>query len=370
MRAKYADMEERISRITDIKRSPIDLYNSVKGSKATRETRMEVVAWITVCLFDCKLEGGFVRDWVVGKYTSRPNIVNPHEWVEYYTNPAGKKIPSIKEEVVPRDLDCHLPTHAEFDSDKFQDELYKFGITCEIVREDWRYVVLVDNDAPTGPFTMDLIEPHITLTHDRIDLDVNNLVLEKNYTRDLGMRIDIQQKLYSIELETIVENIKNKRFQVLRSIDDRVTGRIKKMVNVRHWEQVGQPLNVIPNPDRKYSAVLVLLHHSSTLYQIILRKMQLIDKNIRIISIEEIKNPDLEETYEGMKKLIERQCSGNKSNECELFHGTSGDAITGITEYGFDDRFFSSGGLWGKLNYFLYNYLFIYLLHRSWCVFC
>jgi hypothetical protein len=213
----------------------------------------------------------------------------------------------------------------------------------------------VDNDAPTGPFTMDLIEPHVTLTHDRIDLDVNNLVLEKNYTRDLGMRIDIQQKLYSIELETIVENIRNKRFQVLRSIDDRVTGRIKKMVDVRRWEQVGQPLNVIPNPDPKYNAVLVPLHHSSTLYQTILHKMKSIDNNIRIISIDEIKNPDLEETYEGMKKLIARQCVGNIPNEHELFHGTTGDAITGIIEHGFDDRFFSKGGLWGKFKYFVYN---------------
>ena len=59
---------------------------------------------------------------------------------------------------------------------------------------------------------MDLIEPHVALTHDRIDFDVNNLSVEKEYTRELGMRIDIQQKPYEIELETIVDNIKNKPF--------------------------------------------------------------------------------------------------------------------------------------------------------------
>ncbi|CAF4492767.1 unnamed protein product, partial [Rotaria sp. Silwood2] len=42
------DIEERISHVTDPKRIIIDLYNSVKGPKATRETRMEVVAWIAV----------------------------------------------------------------------------------------------------------------------------------------------------------------------------------------------------------------------------------------------------------------------------------------------------------------------------------
>ena len=72
MRKNCQDIEERISRVTDSKRTSIDLYNGVKGSKATRETRMEVVAWIAVCKFDCKLEGGFVRDWIVGNYTQRP----------------------------------------------------------------------------------------------------------------------------------------------------------------------------------------------------------------------------------------------------------------------------------------------------------
>jgi hypothetical protein len=66
MRKDCHDIEEKISRITNSKRTLIDLYNGVKGSKATRETRMAVVAWIAVCKFGCKLEGGFVRDWFVG----------------------------------------------------------------------------------------------------------------------------------------------------------------------------------------------------------------------------------------------------------------------------------------------------------------
>ncbi|CAF4627520.1 unnamed protein product, partial [Rotaria magnacalcarata] len=46
---------------------------------------MEVVAWIAVCLFSCKLEGGFVRDWVIGNYTARPaNLTgNPKAWISY-----------------------------------------------------------------------------------------------------------------------------------------------------------------------------------------------------------------------------------------------------------------------------------------------
>ncbi|CAF4339200.1 unnamed protein product, partial [Rotaria magnacalcarata] len=44
---------------------------------------MEVVSWIAVCKFSCKVEGGFVRDWIVGNDTARPAdlIQNPEAWV-------------------------------------------------------------------------------------------------------------------------------------------------------------------------------------------------------------------------------------------------------------------------------------------------
>ena len=315
---------------------------------------MEAVAWIAICQFDCKLEGGFVRDWVVGKYTARPTSKNPLDWLDYAVNYNGQKIPCMKKEIIPADLDCHLPMRTYFDIEKFQDELHKFRINCKSYRENWRYILLIDEDAPTGPFTMDLIEPHVALTHDRIDFDVNNLVLIKDYTRDLGMRIDIEKKPYSIELETIVDNIKNKRFYVLRNIDDRLTERIKKMTNIRQWQQLDKTFNVIPNPHPKYNAVLVPLHHSSNLYKALFEQMKLINCDIRIISMEEIKNPDLEEIYEGMKKVISRQCLGFNPNERELFHGTKDDGINGIAENGFDDRFFNPNGAWGKLlRYYL-----------------
>ncbi|CAF4126080.1 unnamed protein product, partial [Rotaria sp. Silwood2] len=352
VRANCEDIEERISHITDPKRIYIDLYNNVKSSTATRETRMEVVAWVAVCKFNCKLEGGFVRDWVVGKYVTRPAIANPKDWIEYKANHHGVNIPYMNRQVVPADLDCHLPTYGSFDIEKFQDELHKFGMKCECYREEWRYVLLIDEGVRTGPFTMDLIEPHVALTHDRIDFDVSNLVLEKNYTRDLGMRIDIQQKPYSIELETIINNIKNKQFYVLRSIDSKLTERIEKMTKIRHWKQLEPTFNILPNPPLKCNALLVPLHYTSITYQALLKQMQLINPYIEIKSIEEIKNPYLEEIYEGMKKVISTQCQGFNPHERELFHGTSGDGIKGITEYGFDDRFYNPDGAWGHGAYF------------------
>ncbi|CAM4754601.1 unnamed protein product [Rotaria magnacalcarata] len=343
VRSKYLDIEERISHITDSKRTTVDLYNGAKGTKATRETRMEVVAWIAVCLFSCKLEGGFVRDWVIGNYTARPaNLTgNPKAWISY-----SNGVPYMNKEVVPADLDCHLPTHAYFDIDRFHDELYKYDITCKVSRQDWRYVLLIDEDAPTGPFTMDLIEPHVALTHDRIDFDVNDLSLEKDYTHEIGMRVDIQQRPYLIEIEAIVDNIKNKRFQILRPIDDFLTERINKMVNIRHWTQMGEPSSVVPNPNPKYSAVLVPLPSPSKLYQDLQKDMQKIG-NATIVSIEQVKNPLLEDAYESMKKLIAKQCKGSNPNERSLFHGTKGDGIDGIRDDGFDDRYFSPSGNWG-----------------------
>ncbi len=351
MRKTCRDIETKISHITDSQRTMVDLYKDVKGFKATRETRMEVVAWIAVCKFQCKLEGGFVRDWVVGDYKKPPPNLshNPKAWIQYKTYANGQSIPYMHKELVPSDLDCHLPLNIYFDIDKFQDELYKFDMTCEVYREDWRYILLIDKDAPTGPFTMDLIEPHVALTHDRIDFDVSNLSLEKDYPRELGMRIDITQSPYSIELDTIVENIKNKRFQVLRPIDTLVKDRIDKMI-LRKWTQIGEPIDYIPRPPPRHYALLVPLPSTSTLYKALLQRMKIIGASVKIISIEEIKNPLLEDAYESMKKIIAKECPNHNPNEQKLFHGTKGDAIKGIVEDGYDDRFFSPTGAWGTYS--------------------
>jgi hypothetical protein len=312
---------------------------------------MEVVAWIAVCKFDCRLEGGFVRDWVVGNYTGRP-AGDPSTWLSYNTNKAGIAIPYVNKELIPSDLDCHLPSHKYFDIDKFLDNLHKYQIEFKVFREEWRYVLLLDENSKTGPFTMDLIEPHVAATHDRIDLDVSNLSLEKDYTKELGMRVDIQHKPYSIELETIVEHIKSKRFQVLRPVDNGVQFRIQKMQN-RGWTQLGQPMHVIPDPPPKYNVVLVPLPDSTELYRTLVQQMKsYISDQVKVLSIEQIRNPLLEEAYLAMKQIIARQCPGKNPNERELFHGTKGDAIDAIVNDGFDDRYWGSNfskGNWGKI---------------------
>jgi hypothetical protein len=75
--------------------------------------------------------------------------------------------------------------------------------------------------------------------------------------------------------------------------------------------------------------------------------MQTISGSVQVISIEQVKNPYLEDSYEAMKKIISKQCSGFNPNERTLFHGTKETGINGITEDGFDDRFYNASGAWG-----------------------
>ena len=348
MRPAYLDMEKRVAVITDSNRTSAEIWKSLKGSKATRETRMDVVAWIVVCQHHCTLEGGFVRDRIVGNYQSRP-AGPPSTWLKSMLI-KGVSIPEIDDQCVPKDLDCQLPIDKEFDLEELLDHLHHYDIQCSYIRQDWRYIFLFDQNEPTGPFTMDLIEPHVALTHDRIDFDVNNLFVKKDYTKELGMRVELQAKICSIDLENIVENIKHKRFQVLREIDGIMQRRIQKMVG-RGWTKSGDVINVIPCPPPQYPYVLVHLPNSSDLYNSVVQRMQSgIGASVRVLSIEVIKNPLQEEAYLAMKAIIARECTGRNPNERFLFHGTKGEAIKGILEDGFDDRFRSPSGKWGRYS--------------------
>lgn len=347
-------MEERISHVTDSKRTQIDLWDGLQGPKSTRETRMEVVAWIAICTFNCRLEGGFVRDWIVGHYVHRPkaNKQPLEKWLSFRTNPEKVQIPAIDKEIVPADLDCHLPVFSYFDIDRFLDLMHKYQIECRVIREDWRYILLLDEHSKTGPFTMDLIEPHVALTHDRIDLDVSNLSVEKDYTKEIGMRVDTEQAPYSIDLEEIIEHIHEKKFRVLRPIDQELSERIEKMTKIRGWTMIEPPMHVIPKPPKKYRVVLVPLPKSFDLYKEIVKRIRAAIPNVNIIKIEELRNPGLEALYYGMKGLIESQSRDSNVNERDLFHGTKGNAIDGIKTYGYDDRYSGSttshGGDWGE----------------------
>ncbi|CAF5175173.1 unnamed protein product, partial [Rotaria sp. Silwood1] len=94
-----------------------------------------------------------------------------------------------------------------------------------------------------------------------------------------------------------------------------------------------------------YNAVLVPYPSTTVLYQDLVTQIKKIP-GANVISIEQIKNPNIEALYEYMKRTIAKECPGNDPNERELFHGTGDKAIEGIINAGFDDRFFSPSGAW------------------------
>ncbi|CAM4795690.1 unnamed protein product [Rotaria magnacalcarata] len=102
--------------------------------------------------------------------------------------------------------------------------LREYGIKCKVCCEIWHgYVLFFDEDL--SPFTMDTILPDaafICRKYRNIDINVNNLFVEKDYTCALGLRSNLAHKEIDnlCVLGTIVENIKkNKCFVLLREFD-------------------------------------------------------------------------------------------------------------------------------------------------------
>lgn len=239
VRRQYPDIEERIARVTDSKRLKADVLRVLNDPHASRTARMEAVAWIAVCEFNCRIFGGYVRDWIVGGYASKiTELENPIEWVIYTTYGFEvERIPRVDKRLVPNDIDCYLPND-DFSITRFLSALHGYGIDCGTPYEtDSRYVLLLDEDR--SPFTMDLITvsgaSHFH-KHRILDIDVNNLFIEKDYVRELGMRTDLQrtQDSQSYDLETIVRHIKAKEFIAMRTYD--IQDRIEKLI-ARGWTQ-------------------------------------------------------------------------------------------------------------------------------------
>ncbi|CAF3372789.1 unnamed protein product [Rotaria sp. Silwood2] len=343
----YADIEQRIAQVTDSQRLPFD---STQIHKANRELKMMAAAWTMVCKFDCRLYGGFVRDWIVGNFIGRPKNKTVDQWIQYENSTAH-----LHPEIVPADLDCYLPAHGLYDIDEILDELSKLQMTVNVHRDQWRYLLFIDQNTPTGPFTIDLITPHIGVhKYERIDFDVNNLYVDKNHTKHLGMRIDITYAPYSITLEKIVDNIRKKRFYLLAGVENTPCGkviveRIDKMKK-RGWQQIDNALPPVVSSGVSPSNIeLKSLPNTSPIYQKILQKMNsaFSGNKLEIVSIEEIKNVELQSMYEQARRIIQKQSSNPDGNEMMLYHGAKGENIEIIFRRGFIDRVYRYGN-WGK----------------------
>jgi hypothetical protein len=185
---------------------------------------------------------------------------------------------------------------------------------------------------------MDLIEPHVVVTHDMIDFDVNNLYLEKD-SSGLGLRVDVtKHEELSINLDKIVSNIRENRLNILRFVDDNMAPRVEKMKK-RGWKIEGQ-YNWTPDLGPKFGSILTRVPNESPEYKkyedLIVNHLQ-----CRVMSMDQVQSYNLRSIYDAMKSQIKRENGGN-ANELLLFHGTAEDAAKGILDTGFDDRFFNN----------------------------
>lgn len=135
-------MTERIKRIADPIRSSHDIWKYVHGKDATRETRMEVVAWVACTQHGCRLEGGFVRDWVVGGFANVRRPPAGDDWVQTMGKPDGdwKDRPEVHPGLGPQDLDMQLPLRPPkggwFDIERFVRSVQGHGISVDMVHQD------------------------------------------------------------------------------------------------------------------------------------------------------------------------------------------------------------------------------------------
>jgi hypothetical protein len=130
-------MFERLSRVTSSSRPATELFEYVHGKLATRETRMEVVAWIAVSHFGCRLEGGFLRDWIVTGSFKRPTSGAPSSWITRHGSVLGR--PELDPNLLPADLDLQVPVRSSFgwfDLANFVAQVEKLGITVDFIHQD------------------------------------------------------------------------------------------------------------------------------------------------------------------------------------------------------------------------------------------
>jgi hypothetical protein len=107
---------QRINQIVDSKIEPHVRRSWTLGgasnTKYPRTARMIAVCWVLVCMFDCTIKGGFVRDWVI----------NQDEWLPNGSlnnllslNPRNKYLEVTDEKITPSDIDAELSHSMLFD---------------------------------------------------------------------------------------------------------------------------------------------------------------------------------------------------------------------------------------------------------------
>jgi hypothetical protein len=234
---EYQQFKKRLHNITAEDLSDEEIFELTQGKDQTRETRMEAVARIALQMFECRLVGGFVRDWIVNGDRKTPSLP-PREWVEEKSTYEKKQPPDEVQgwmkwdfkdgvEVVPKDLDIELMTQY-FDVNRFIAEVTRFGIAVDHHQHiPQRHIFLFDKE--TGPFTADFIEPHFACLHTLGDFNVNCLCVSR-FPDQIGLKMEYtspQGKEHTLDVNKVIRDCRQRQLVPMQS--DAIKQRLKKM---------------------------------------------------------------------------------------------------------------------------------------------
>ena len=314
-----------------------EIWELCNGPKATRETRMAVVARIAIMNFDCRLSGGFVRDWVINGESSHPKIpIN--QWVVKAKQ--GYQTFDIAEEVIPRDLDFELSPNAYFDISRFISDVRSAGIGVDLHEHVAQRHVFVF-ERKRGPFMADFVEHHFAALHTLSDFDINTLCIKSPFYNMIGLKLPLD-----IPIDTIIKSINEKEFTAKRAMDELMIKRKEKMEK-RGWKFLGNS-NYKPVEPSGVRSSIIPVPESDEDYKKYSQAIQKIGgTNIKIY---QVVNSVGEIIYDNLKAKIENENNG-QANELKLFHGTKKDAVKSIIHGGLDDRFWNSSGMFGAGAY-------------------
>lgn len=243
---EYAAFRKRLHNVTAEDLNDEDIFEMTMGKDATRESRMEAVTRIALQMFECRVVGGFVRDWIVnGERKHPPKSLHPRDWVHILpdyevqqppSKPAGWMKWDFKDDVqvIPKDLDIELMTQY-FDVNRFIFEVTKYGIVVDHHQHiPQRHIFLFDKE--TGPFTADFIEPHFACLHTLGDFNVNCLCVSR-FPDQIGLKMEYTSPSgaeHTLDVNKVISDCRQHQLVPMQQLAGILNERTEKMRS-RGW---------------------------------------------------------------------------------------------------------------------------------------
>jgi hypothetical protein len=236
---EYKAFMKRLHNVTAEDLCEEEIFEMTQGKDFTRESRMEAVARIALQIFECRIVGGFVRDWIVNgdrKHPSGP----PRDWVEVSKVYESKEPPDSYHgwlkwdfkpdvQVIPKDVDIELMTQY-FDVNRFIHEVTKYGIVVDHYRHiPQRHFFLFDRE--TGPFTADFIEPQLACISTFGEFNVNCLCVSR-FPDQVGLKLEYRSSSgeHILEVNPVIADCRKRQlFPMYEGVDERMKQRTMKM---------------------------------------------------------------------------------------------------------------------------------------------